>query len=317
MDTLSSGFCARRPLSLDRHERACVVVAPYVLRRCFFRLLRPLWRVALPAACRVSGVRPRDAGLVCAGPVSVPAAQPVAPNVAPTKRETLQAFASVLILTAETLALLMPASIVAIVAGKGGCLAFPDPTDPRPLRQKLRLAGVAMLAVVLASLHKPVRVLWLPPSWPSYTSSGIGSRCGRFGWPRWIGRFRASSGRHRFWSSVARWRSPRSFIRSAHGTDRRCRLSSPQRPWAAGFWACESSCIEPLSVVFPAYRAASLCCAGASAARGEALHWSGWAAVALALGVVLWASAEGFLRACGRWLVVADRSHSCASPAVS
>jgi hypothetical protein len=56
----------------------------------------------------------------------------------------------------------MPASIVAIVAGKGGCLAFPDPTDPRPLRQKLRLAGVAMLAVVLASLHKPVRVLWLP-----------------------------------------------------------------------------------------------------------------------------------------------------------
>ncbi|MEK9724124.1 MAG: hypothetical protein VW405_11675, partial [Rhodospirillaceae bacterium] len=77
----------------------------------------------------------------------------------PTRREMLQAFSSVLILTAETLALLMPASVVAIVAGKGGCLAFPDPTDPRPLRQKLRLAVVAMTAIVLASLHKPLRLL--------------------------------------------------------------------------------------------------------------------------------------------------------------
>ena len=62
----------------------------------------------------------------------------------------------------------------------------------------------------------------------------------------------------------------------------------------------------PEGVVFPrlscrvsVLRARGLCCAR------EALHWSGWAAVALALGVVLWASAEGFLRACGRWLVVA------------
>ena len=60
--------------------------------------------------------------------------------------------------------------------------------------------------------------------------------------------------------------------------------------------------IKILLLLLPLAGCATL---GASAARGEALHWSGWAAVALALGVVLWASAEGFLRACGRWLVVA------------
>jgi hypothetical protein len=60
------------------------------------------------------------------------------------------------------------------------------------------------------------------------------------------------------------------------------------------------------SVAFPAYRAASLCCAlCASAARGEPLHWSGWAAVAIALSVVLWASGEALLRRFGRWLRVA------------
>ena len=48
----------------------------------------------------------------------------------------------------------------------------------------------------------------------------------------------------------------------------------------------------PQSVVYPAHRAMSLVCSlGASAARGETLHWSGWAAVAIGLCVVLYAAA--------------------------
>ena len=50
----------------------------------------------------------------------------------PTKAESLSAVASVLILTAESIALMLPASIVAVVAGKAGCLAIPDRADPRP-----------------------------------------------------------------------------------------------------------------------------------------------------------------------------------------
>ena len=108
------------------------MVPAVVLRRCLFRLLRPLWRVKVPAARRVSGLRAGHAGMVRARLGAVPAAWPLPRLWPPTKREALQAFAAVLVLTAETLALLMPASVVAIVAGKGGCLAFPDPTDPRP-----------------------------------------------------------------------------------------------------------------------------------------------------------------------------------------
>ena len=227
----------------------------------------------------------------------------------PTRREALQAFSSVLILTAETLALLMPASIVAIVAGKGGCLAFPDPTDPRPLWQKLRLAGVAMLAVVLASLHKPVRVLWLPLLLAVLYI--IGNRLSL----RAVRMAKVDREISGFFGAAQA-----TVIGGALALAAVFHTVSPAAPIGdARLWLVTAASMgcgllglriklhrTPESVVFPAYRAASLCCAlGASAARGEALHWSGWAAVALALGVVLWASAEGFLRACGRWLVVA------------
>ena len=226
----------------------------------------------------------------------------------PTKREALQAFAAVLVLTAETLALLMPASVVAIVAGKGGCLAFPDPTDPRPWHKKLRLAGLAFLAVVLASLHKPLRLLWLPILLAILYIIGhrLALRAVRMAKvDRDISGFFGAAQVLVIGGALA-------LAAVFHG-------AAPSAPvgdvrlWvvAAASMACGLLGLRiklhrtPEGIVFPAYRAASLCCAlGASAARGEALHWSGWAAVALALSIVLWASAEGFLRRCARWLRV-------------
>lgn len=80
----------------------------------------------------------------------------------PTKAESLSALASVMILTSETIALMLPASVVAVVAGKAGCLAIPDRDDPRPWHRKYALAALAACAVVLASVHKPLRVLLAP-----------------------------------------------------------------------------------------------------------------------------------------------------------
>ncbi len=226
----------------------------------------------------------------------------------PTKREALQAFAAVLVLTAETLALLMPASVVAIVAGKGGCLAFPDPTDPRPWHKKLRLAGLAFLAVVLASLHKPFRLLWLPILLAILYI--IGHRLAL----RAVRMAKVDRDITGFFGAAQVLVIGGALALAAvfHG-------AAPSAPvgdvrlWvvAAASMACGLLGLRiklhrtPEGIVFPAYRAASLCCAlGASAARGETLHWSGWAAVALALGIVLWASAEGVLRRCARWLRV-------------
>jgi len=226
----------------------------------------------------------------------------------PTKREALQAFAAVLVLTAETLALLMPASVVAIVAGKGGCLVFPDPTDPRPWHKKLRLAGLAFLAVVLASLHKPLRVLWLPLLLAILYIIGhrLALRAVRMAKvDRDISGFFGAAQVLVIGGALA-------LAAVFHGVAPSAPIGDV-RLWvvAAASMACGLLGLRiklhrtPEGIVFPAYRAASLCCAlGASAARGEALHWSGWAAVALALGIVLWASAEGFLCRCARWLRV-------------
>ena len=227
----------------------------------------------------------------------------------PTKREALQAFAAVLVLTAETLALLMPASVVAIVAGKGGCLAFPDPTDPRPWHKKLRLAGLAFLAVVLASLHKPLRLLWLPLLLAILYIIGhrLALRAvrmakvdrdisGFFGAAQVLvigGALALAAVFHGAAPSAPDWRcSAVGCCSSIHGL----RASGPANQVASH---TRGRRVPRLSCRVSVLRAGGLCRAR------EALHWSGWAAVALALGIVLWASAEGFLRACGRWLVVA------------
>lgn len=75
-------FARVRPY-LCRHARARAVVPAVVLRRRFFRILRPLWRVAIPAARRVSGLRAGHAGMVRARLGAVPAAWPASATVAP------------------------------------------------------------------------------------------------------------------------------------------------------------------------------------------------------------------------------------------
>ena len=98
---------------------------------CLFRLLRPLWWSKYPplAAYQVYAlamhriVRARQPR--CTGCVARCRSWP------PDQAEALQAFAAVLVLTAETLALLMHRlQSLAIVAGKGGCQH--RSTDPRP-----------------------------------------------------------------------------------------------------------------------------------------------------------------------------------------
>lgn len=227
----------------------------------------------------------------------------------PTKKEVLSGVAATIILTSETLALLSPSSIVAIVAGKGGCLAFPDPLDRRPWYKKMRLAFVAFTATLLASLQKPWHALALPLILACFYV--VGQRLKLRSVRLAKGDPAASSGF--FGAGQIVVISTTLTLALLFHQFKPAADFGDLRLWfiALGSLGCGLLGLRlvlhrtPEGVVFPAYRAASLFCAlGASAARGEALHWSGWAAVALAAGVVLWASAEGFLRRCGRWLKI-------------
>lgn len=228
----------------------------------------------------------------------------------PTKHEFLSAIGAVIILTSETVALLMPSSLVAIVAGKGGCLAFPDPTDTRPWHKKMRLAALALIATTLASLHKPLRTLAIPLILACFYVFGhrLVLRAVRLA----KGDSAAKPGFFGAGQLVVNIITPLIAL-SLFNAGYEPASFADWRLWFVALASLGCGLIglriklhrTSEGIVFPAYRAASLCCAlGASAARGESLHWSGWCAVALALGVVLWASAEPSLRRFGRWLSI-------------
>lgn len=226
----------------------------------------------------------------------------------PTMAETRAAFASVLILTAETLALLMPQSLIAIVAGKGGCLLLPDPTDHRPIHRKLVLASVVILAVFLASLNKSWRLLPIPLLLAALYMFGFHLKNGAV-------RMAKDETQSKTGFIAAGQVVVLGLVLTLSGFFGRVTHSAPlsdYRLWlvAAASFACGVIGTRLMlhktkqAIVFPAYRAMSLCCAlGASAARGERLYLSGWLAVALALGVVLWASSEPLLRRLGARLI--------------
>ena len=214
----------------------------------------------------------------------------------PTKAESMSALASVMILTSETIALMLPASVVAVVAGKAGCLAIPDRDDPRPWHRKYALAALAACAVVLASVHKPLRVLLAPLALAAVYVAGNAIK---------LKAVRTAKASHEakpgFLSAgqlvvcgltLALSSAFSRFAPPAPMTDWRIWVVGGAS-LAAGLLGCRLMLHRaPQSVVYPAHRAASLVCSlGASAARGEALHWSGWAAVAIGLAVVLWAAA--------------------------
>lgn len=214
----------------------------------------------------------------------------------PTKAESLSAVASVMILTAESIALMLPASIVAVVAGKAGCLAIPDRDDPRPWHRKYALAALAACAVVLASVHKPLRILLAPLALAAVYVAGNAIK---------LKAVRTAKSAHEakpgFLSAGQLVVCGLTLTLSSAFS--RFAPPAPLTDWhlwvvggaslAAGLLGCRLMLHRtPQSIVYPAHRAASLICSlGASAARGEALHWSGWAAVAIGLGVVLWAAA--------------------------
>jgi hypothetical protein len=219
----------------------------------------------------------------------------------PTKGESLSALASNMILTAESLALMLPSSLVTVVAGKAGCLLIPDPTDKRAPVKKYALAAIAGAAVVMASLGKPLRVLLLPSLLAAIYTMGFAVKSYAV---------RPAKDRH---TAKGGYLSAGQAVVMALTLSVASGFSHIVPSAPLGDWRLWAVALASLAcgllgtrlmlhrtrqgAVFPSYRALSLVCAlGASAARGEALHWSGWVAVGLAAIVVLWVSAE-------RWII--------------
>lgn len=215
----------------------------------------------------------------------------------PTKSEGLAAVGAVLQLSAETLSLLQPASLVAILAAKAGCQVLPDPQ--RKSRKPPLLAVAAIVAVLLASLGKPLTLLLPPIGLACIYLLGIhlklkGSEIAKDNAearPGFLaaGQVVVCSLTLSVSSGFAHFETPARLslaIVILAGLSLTCGL--------LGTVIVTHS--TPRAVGFPAYRAASLLCSlGASRARGEQIGWSGWAAVALALTVVFVGSGGGLL----------------------
>lgn len=218
----------------------------------------------------------------------------------PTKVESLSALASNIILTSESLALMMPSSILTVIAGKAGCLLLPDPTDTRPAWKRYGLAAVTAAAIVMASLNRPLRLLIIPALLACAYVFGYAVKLYAVRQAKNVAAAKAgflSAGQVVVMGITLSLASGISHIVP----------SAPLFDWR--LWAvalCSLGCgligtrlmlhKTRQGIVFPAYRSLSLICAlGASAARGEPLHWSGWVAVGLGTLVVLWASLEGWL----------------------
>jgi hypothetical protein len=218
----------------------------------------------------------------------------------PTKTESLSAVASNIILTSESLALMLPSSVLTVVAAKAGCLLLPDPFDKRPAWKRYGLAGLTIMAIIMASLNKPLRLLLLPALLALAYVGGYGIKlhvC------RQVKQDNAAKGGFLSAGQVL----VLAITLSLASLFSHAQPSAPLRDWR--LWAVALASLScgllgtrlmlhktRQGVAFPAYRALSLICAlGASAARGEALHWSGWLAVVLGAIVVLWASLEAWV----------------------
>lgn len=213
----------------------------------------------------------------------------------PTKTESLSAVGSVIILTSETLALLSPASLLAVIAGKAGCLLIPDKDDRRPLLLRYGLAGLTFIAILLASQGKPLRTSILP----------LGLAVLYFlGHRLVLHSVRQAKGgtngeKHTF--LAAKQVVVAGLVLTVSAVFSHAAPSAPLsdwRLWLLGLASLSAGVLgtrlvlrsERQGVVFPAYRATSLLCAlGAGYMRGE--HVSA-AAVALAVLVILLACTD-------------------------
>jgi len=241
----------------------------------------------------------------------------------PTVEESLAALSSTTILTSATFSLLLPQSLVAVVASKSGALLLPSlkffKEFPRLLhrpqvawvffKQHLALPSLAVLAVVLSAWSKPFQVMLLPLTLALVYVFGYGLKL----YAVRLAKGGANPKRTEF--LIAEQLVVAVCTLAIAALLHQYRLVFPDtqvrppatvldwRLWFVAFASYSGGFVgtllvlhsTPQTVVFPAYRAASLLCAlGASAARGELKwrwsYWSDWAAIAVALVVVLWAS---------------------------
>jgi len=238
----------------------------------------------------------------------------------PTRDESLAAVASTLILTSSTLSLLLPQSLLAVVTSKSGALLIPSARHFRLVRQiplrmlpayvvrRLSLPLLAILAVVLSAWRKPLVLIAVPFCLACVYVTGYALKLKSVKMakitlqPRTKNEFVVAEQLVVAVVTLAIAALFDQYRRLVPGSGHAATLAD-WRLWAVAAASYGGGFIgtqlvlhsTPQTIVFPAYRAASLLCAlGASAARGE-LHWkraywSDWSALAVALVVVLWAS---------------------------
>lgn len=242
----------------------------------------------------------------------------------PTREESLAALSSNIILTSATFSLLLPQSLIAVVASKSGALLLPSlqhfrqfprllwqtpQLAPAFFRQYLALPSLAVVAVLLSAWHKPFRLMLLPLGLAVVYVLGYALKL------RAVKLAKGASNSKRTEFLLAEQLVVAVVTLAIAALIHQYRLVLPDlqhrppatvldwRLWAVAFASYGGGFIGTLlvlhstrqSVIFPAYRAASLLCAlGASAIRGELKwrwsNWSDWAAIIVALVVVLWAS---------------------------
>lgn len=239
----------------------------------------------------------------------------------PSTEESLAALSSTIILTSSTFSLLMPQALVAVVASKSGALLLPSlkyfrefwsvsrHSMPKFFKQHLALPTLAVFAVFLSAWHKPLRIMILPLSLAICYVLGYGLKL----YAVRLAKGKEQAKRTEFLIAEQLVVAVVTLAIAALLHQYRLVFPDPQhrasatvldwRLWAVAFASYGGGFIgtmlvlhsTPQTVVFPAYRAASLLCAlGASAARGE-LRWqwkyfTDFAAIGVALVVVLWAS---------------------------
>ena len=242
----------------------------------------------------------------------------------PTTEESLAALSSTTILTSSTFSLLLPQSLVAVVASKSGALLLPSlkhfrefPAllwrSPREalsfFGKHLALPSLAVVAVLLSAWRKPLRLMLLPLGLAVIYVLGYSLKL----YAVRLAKGTTNTKRTEFLVAEQLVVAVVTLAIAALIHQYRLVFPDPQfrpfatvldwRLWLVAFASYGGGFVgtllvlhsTPQSVVFPAYRAASLLCAlGASAARGElkwqSSYWSDWAAITTALVVVLWAS---------------------------
>lgn len=214
----------------------------------------------------------------------------------PTWNESLSAFSSVVILTAETLALMLPGSLISVVASKGGCLLLPDKTDTRPFWQRMGLALLTVLSILLAGLGKPLRVAAIPFGLALLYIAGYAIK---------LPSCRVAKDDPTAKSGYISAGQMVVLLLCLSLSSIFNRFEPGATLWDGRLWLIALASLlcgligtrmlvhrARQGIVFPAYRALSLVCAlMAGYARGEYLRWNGWVATLIALFVV-WSAAR-------------------------